>query len=232
MPHSFPIYFDDPPKPPVRVVFAVAAVDAFTGRVVTSDIEVHVDGLHHKPIRNRTGLRVFVDLPVQKRYDVEVKAVKAGYFDGRGFIEPPEIDDTSAPADRLLTIPLYRRPSKAAADEDSTVIAGVLERNGDPVALGSVSVLSPADPSPLAGPPPATPFVTLSDRRGAFALALRLWSGSGAAPITVRIKFAHDTSALEFDARVRQGRLHSFERVIDFVLTDPTNPPALVPFGG
>ena len=106
MTHSFAIVFAEPPLTHA-VRFALAPFDAFTGARVTAGIDARIDGLPDAPVRNRSGLLVFTNLPPQASYGYRVSAAKAGYFD-----PPPGSfaanDDPHIP----IAVPLLRRMAR------------------------------------------------------------------------------------------------------------------------
>jgi hypothetical protein len=202
MSHSFDIAFQ-PPRID-RVVFALVPYDAFTGRAVTSGVDASVDGLPDKPIRNRSGKLVFVNLPPQPAYDYRVAAGRAGYFDPDG--QPLSFN---AGDDRNCPIPLLRRP-EADFGEAATLIRGVVHRAAIPVAGARIS-LDPLE----AG---AVPFETRSGAGGAFALPLRLPAiapSETLIPVEVRITVADGTGSRLFERDVMAGRSFRFLTPLD-----------------
>jgi hypothetical protein len=235
MPHSFDIHFDDN-LPIDNVVVAVAPVDAFSGRLVSAGIEVHIEGLPNRPRRNLSGMLVFVNLPRQSLYRVILSAEKAGYFDPEPLdFVPPDNDDPEFAKKRRLDVPLHRLPS-AAIDTDATTVAGLLVRVTQP-ASGEVRVpvagaLVWAE-LPISAFPPGTSspnhFETLTDKRGAFALRLRLPVDAATAPMPIKFYFRDGADQRDLEGSVNEGKFHGFEKPIDLV---GVNTPQLLPFGG
>lgn len=175
----------DPPED--IVIFAVAPIDAVTGRIVrfniTASVTVESEAapstflqLPDKPIRNRSGLLVFVrqkSSPVYPKYRIHVKAKAAGYFDPEpiDFI-PPQAGDVFNPKDRLrVDFQLFPRPDSFFQDE-ATLVSGVLVRGPKRVEGARVSAKVPV--MGIGNRNAINMFETRSDERGAFALALRL----------------------------------------------------------
>ena len=130
MPHSFDIRFDSDPALD-NVAFAVAPIDAFTGRIVASAVTAHIKDLPHHPIRNLSGMLVFVNLPTQPSYRVEVSPEKAGYFNP-GEQTWPVPGDLAGTTNKRLIVPLFQQPT-AGVDTEATTVAGVIVRGGQPV---------------------------------------------------------------------------------------------------
>ena len=80
MAHNFDIHFDDQWKID-NVTLALAPIDAFTGRIIPAAVKAEIENLPDVQIRNRSGMLVFINLPVQAEYKVIVDAKKAGFFD-------------------------------------------------------------------------------------------------------------------------------------------------------
>jgi hypothetical protein len=235
MPHSFDVRFVD--NPPIdHVVVAVAPVDAFTGRIISSGIEARIEGLSNHPRRNLSGMLVFVNLPSRSRYRVIVSAEKAGYFDPEPLdFVPPDDDDPEFAKKRLLDVPLHRLPS-VAVDADATTVAGLLVRVTQPTpgeAREPVAGARVWAELPMSAFPPGTTspkhFETRTDKRGAFALRLRLPVDASTAPMSIRFNFQEGADQRDFEASVNEGKFHSFEKPIDLI---GTNTPQLLPFGG
>lgn len=236
MPHSFHIYFDDNPSID-KVVVAVAPIDAFTGRIVSSGVKARIEGLLDRPRRNLSGMLVFVNLPSRPVYRVIVSAEKAGYFDPgpTNFVPPPD-DDPDFANKRRLDVPLYRLPS-VVADMEATTVAGLLVRiaqpsPGEPVREPVPGARVWADLPASTLPPNAgslKPFETRTDERGAFALWLRLPADAATAPVPVMFRFRKGDSQRNIERPVREGKFHSFEKPIDLI---GANEPHLLPFGG
>lgn len=202
MSHSFDIAFQ-PPRID-RVVFALVPYDAFTGRIVTGGVEASVDGLPDKPIRNRSGMLVFVNLPSQPTYDYRISAGRAGYFDPDG--QPLSFHSGD---DRKCPIPLLRRP-EADFGEAATLVRGVVHRAAVPVAGARIS-LDPLE----AG---AASFETRSGAGGAFALPLRLPAIAPIetlVPVEIKITVDDGTGSRLFKREVIAGRSFRFRTPLD-----------------
>lgn len=198
-----------------NVVFALAPINAFTGRVVAKEVKARIDGLTNKPIRNLSGLLVFVNLPAQVSYQVHMTASDAGYLD-------PEVVTVTLPLANLrVDVPLYRQPS-ATFDPDSTIVAGKVVRAGQDVPGARVWAELPGSVSILIPPPVLQPFETRSDGRGAFALPLRAGGAS-----SIKFRFRHGADQRELDRAVIEGKFQSFEEPIDLVGTN--SPPLVLP---
>ena len=231
MARSFAVRFVDEPEQPFdQVVVAVAAIDAFSGRVVARGVEATIEGLPNLPYRNLSGLLVFVNLPVQADYRIRVQARAAGYFDPDPvtFVPPPD-DDPDLATRRRLSVPLFRRPETAAA-AGGTAVAGVIVRGAAPVSGASIEAELPTDllPPRPPGAPPLRPFETRSDERGAFGLSLRLPRDPTNEPVAVTFTFSEGADERRIERPVVDGRLHSFEKPIDLT---GAGVPGLLPFG-
>lgn len=215
-----------------NVVVAVVPVDAFSGRIVTSGIRVELLDpnnnnrvLLFKPVRNLSGMYVFVNLEPALRYRIQVRATE--HFD------PPPIDyippaptDPDVATKRRLEVMLFRRPT-FAADAQGTVVAGTLKRGTQPVANGVVT----AQLDPILAPG-ANPFETRSDDSGNFAVPLRLPQEASTDPVLASFRFSDNFVARQLDRLVQEDAFYSFETPVDLAATSVTNDPALVKFGG
>jgi hypothetical protein len=215
----------DDPLPLDRVVFAIAPVDAYTGRIVRGPVTARIPALGARARHNLSGMLVFVNLDAQAEYLVEIRAEPAGYFDVK---EPvPRPPDGASDAQRLRKVVLRRLPSTAFGGE-ATVVRGVVHLNGAPLDNAVVQAtelgLSPAK---------QTVFETRSDRRGAFALPLRLHhsnAGPGGPPSAV---FDFTFQAKGWPDRVikklvTDGRAYRFGVPIEMSATATVSPPLLV----
>jgi hypothetical protein len=211
---SFAIHFDDQPIVD-HVAFAVIPMDGFSGEVVSRGVTASIDGLANRPLRNRSGHLVFINLPNRPLYTVNVDASRAGYFS-----PPPSDVDPSLPnTNRRHVVPLWRAPA-FAFDGATTLIRGMVRRSGNWVAGARVwceiAIQSMGPP-----PPPPRPFETRTDARGVFALAVRIPANTspaaGGAPdvfdVTLRLAEGADTRNLV--VAVRDGRANVFEAPID-----------------
>jgi hypothetical protein len=222
MPHSFPIEFD-PPRIDT-VVLAVAPIDAFSGLIVTGKIKAAVDGLKDRPIRNHSGLLVFLNLPVRPAYVVRLKAEDAGYFDPgpQTFFPPP----AGSPASRKrVDMLLYRKPS-SPLDPDTTAVAGMLFDGVAPVNDGVVQAVMP--PGTVAPGTSLRPFQTRTDASGSFVLPLRLPDDAATGPVNMRFRFRRGLTQRTLVRPVNEGIFHSFEEPINLT---GANSPALLKFG-
>lgn len=224
MPHNFDIRFDNDP-PIDNVGFAVVPIDAFTGRIVASAVTANLKGLPNPPIRNRSGMLVFVNLPSQPSYQVNVFSGAAGYFDPGEKMWPVPGDAASANSKRLI-VSLFRLPS-AGVDTEATTVAGLVVRGAQPEAGAIVQAILPGD----ALPPGSAfdPFETRTDERGAFVLRMRVPTDPAGASVDVKFRFQQGAFQRKIEHPVEEGRFYSFEKPIDLI---GANTPQLVPFGG
>jgi hypothetical protein len=214
------IHFDEPPLRADVVTFAVAPMDAFSGRIVRSGVRAKVKGLPDRPIRNLTGHLVFKNLPDQDKYTVVVDPTEAGYF-------APEDSDFPENADagktKLHLVRLMRRP-EFPFESDVTLIRGVVVRGAGPgaevsgAAIWTGDLIKPTDPLFNPSAPKPLRFETRSGRGGAFALPLTLpHSNDGATkafPVTLHLQDGEDVRVLE-DLQIKDGKPHSFCEPID-----------------
>lgn len=226
--HGFPIVFDNEPRTDTRidrVTVAVAPVDAFSGEIVqrgvTAKIKDPVTGeyLPFKPIRNLSGLLVFINLEGQPNYTIEVDAGEAGYFapDVSVFV-PPLPNDPNADQKRRHQVTLFRRPDFAFA-EATTLVRGVIKRGPDAVAGASIW----ADPLQPGNPPP---FETQSSAKGDFGLPLRLPTlapGEVPGPVNVSLHFRQGPDQRDLVRPISDGRTHIFEESIDLIGNNTPN---------
>jgi hypothetical protein len=246
MVHRFAVAFEkDPPEDIVN--FAVAPIDALSGRIVQGNITATVSVLStatesgelrlpDKPVRNLSGLLVFINLPDYPKYRVTVSAKTAGYFDPDPIeFTPPAPDDNSDPKNRLrLDFILFPRPGFDFSDE-ATLVSGVLVRGEEKVQGARISVEVSSTPfGRLRNNGAAKAFETRSDERGAFALAVRLpaFSENGGSGVGVdkgvSVKFRVETRnnsgdwelVLEWDIQIIEGRRQVFKRPIDLMVSD------------
>lgn len=223
MPHNFDIRFNNDP-PIDNVGFAVVPIDAFTGRIVVSSVTARLKNLPDRPIRNLSGMLVFVNLPTQPSYQIEVFPETAGYFDPGEKTWPVPGDLTSAKSKRLI-VPLFRQPT-AGVDTEATTVAGVVVRGVQPVVGAIIQAILP----PTALPPGSNldPFETRSDGRGAFALRLRLPTDPANMVVDVKFRFKQGAFQRDIERLVEEGKFYSFEKPIDLI---GANTPQLLPFG-
>jgi hypothetical protein len=231
---GFKVYFDEPPLRPDVVTLAVEPMDAFSGRIVSSGVKASVKNLPDRPIRNLSGHLVFKNLPEKDKYTVIVDPTEAGYFqpDESDFPRNPEARKTKRHLVRLI-----RRP-EFAFENDVTLIRGVVVNGKEKVENATVFASKPKanGPEPGVDDPddPLTTFQTRTDRRGAFALALRLPSlegeQSGLDPrpgerdricVNVRLHVRKDGAARHLDCTIADRKSNSLFRPIDLSATDP-----------
>jgi hypothetical protein len=190
MSHSFDIHFE--PAHVDTVTFAIAPFDAFTGQIVSEGVEASVNGIPIRPIRNRSGLLVFINLPAQPQYQFSVRAAAAGYFDPPPqTFTPPGANDPDWAEKRRKNLALTPLPS-SHFPEATTLVRGVVVRGADAVAGATVKL------EPLEG---GSEFETRTADRGAFALPLRLppllpGEDEAPVPITLHVKEAGDERVL------------------------------------
>ena len=214
MANRLPVRFVDEPEQPFdRVVVAVAAIDAFDGRVVTRGVEASIEGLPDRPRRNLSGLLVFVNLPEQAEYRIYLSAVAAGYFDPEPVtFVPPADGDPDWAAKRRLSVPLLRRP-ETATEVAGTTVAGVVQRAG--VAVAGASVEAELPPELVPPGPRLRRFEARSDERGAFALSLRLPDDPARRWVAVTLILSEGGDERRLERPLTEGEFHSFEQPID-----------------
>jgi hypothetical protein len=201
------ILFDGPPRID-RVTLAIGAVDSVTGTLVRDGVSARVAGLMDRPIVNASGILVFINLPAQAQYDVEVDARRAGFPFVERFAFTPPAPGNKDPAARRRDVLLAPGPDYRFAP-GTTLVRGVVTRGSAPVADASISA------APAAG---GASFAARSIANGAFALALRLppfATHEVEAPVPIRIVVKEGVHERSFDRSVRNGRGHSFLEPID-----------------
>jgi len=212
----------------------VAAIDAFTGRVVTENVDVEIANVPVRPIRNLSGMFVFLNPPggpiPNGPLQIKVTADPQLYLDpAHEVFVPPAPAVPPDPIQRRCNVLLYRRPSFPMASGD-TVIGGVLadgaDAQGIPIPAPNLHVRVTPEPPP--GVPPSPPFVTRSDERGAFAAFLRVERPDPPTPDhRVTFEFAHalgGVSVNTFDRQVVEGRRHAFRGVVDIQQNNAVSP--------
>jgi hypothetical protein len=208
------ILFDDPPRID-RVTLAIGAVDAVTGTLIRNGVGARIVGLMDEPIINASGMLVFINLPDQAQYDVEVDGRPAGFpFVERFAFTPPAAGNTN-PAGRRRDVLLAPGPDYPFAP-GTTLVRGVVTRGSAPIAGASISA------APAAG---GASFTTRSTANGAFALPLRLppiGTHEAEAPVPVAIDVSEGGDARSFVRSLANGRGHSFLEPID--LTGSNDP--------
>jgi len=212
------ILFDSNPRID-RISLAVGAVDSVTGALIRSGVGARIDGLMDRPIVNASGLLVFVNLPDQPHYDVEVDARRAGYpFVERFAFTPPAAGDTD-PASRRRDVLLAPGPDYPFAP-GTTLVRGVVTRGSAPVEQASIAA------APAGGAGSATRSVA----SGAFALAVRLpplGTHEAEAPVSVTISLSEGADSRSLVRPLANGRAHSFLVPID--LAGSNDPGFFVP---
>jgi len=203
------ISFDAPTRMD-RVTLAIGAVDAATGRLVREGVTARINGLTDRPILNAAGLLVFINLPDQPRYDVEVDGRVAGFPFTERFAFTPPAAVSKDPAARRRDVQLAPGPDYPFVP-GTTLIRGVVTRGSAPVAEASISVALATT---------AASFATRSIANGAFALALRLPSLEGPeaeAAVTVTITVSDGGASRSFVRTLAHGLSHSFLEPIDLI---------------
>lgn len=216
MARRYAVAFDDDP-PIDKVVFAVAPIDAFSGRVVLHGVDARIQGLPDRPIRNRSGLLVFVNLPDRPKYTVHVTAEAAGYFDPAlsDFVPESPAEVPLREQQRRLDVLLLRRPT-FAFDEQTTLVSGVVLRGDKSVEAAQIEAMLPQGVVPRSTTV-VWGFRTSTDARGAFALALRLPPevDSPGDPVPVIFQIKHGEHERQFEKEVKEGHRHVFQKPID-----------------
>ncbi|HLL31183.1 MAG TPA: hypothetical protein VK403_09330 [Allosphingosinicella sp.] len=213
------IFFDGPPRID-RVTLAVAAVDAVTGALIRDGVGARITGLMDRPIINGSGMLVFINLPDQPQYDVEVDARLAGFPFVERFVFTPPAPGNKDPAARRRDVLLAPGPDYPFAP-GTTLVRGVVTRGSAPVAEASISA------APAAG---GADFAARSIANGAFALALRLppfGTHEAEGPVPVRIVVKEGADERSFVRPLANGRGHSFLEPID--LTGSNEPGFFAP---
>lgn len=206
------ILFDTPPRID-RVTLAVGAVDAVTGTLIRDGVGARITGLTDKPIVNASGLLVFINLPAQPHYDVEVDGRRAGFPFVEHFAFTPPAAGDKDPAARRRDVLLAPGPFYPFAP-GTTLVRGVVTRGSTPVAGASISA------APAAG---GASFAIRSIANGAFALALRLppfGTHEAEAPVPVEIAVSEGGDTRKFVRPLANGRSHSFLEPIDLAGTN------------
>lgn len=213
------ILFDAPPRID-RVTLAIAAVDAVTGTLVRDGVSARIVGLMDQPIVNASGMLVFINLPDQPHYDVEVDGRRAGFPFVESFSFTPPAPGNTDPAARRRDVLLTPGPDYPFPP-GSTLLRGMVTRGAVPVAGADISA------APAAG---GAAFETRSAAGGGFALALRLpplGTHEAEAPVPFTIAVSEGGAARSFARPVANGRSHSFLEPID--LAGSNDPGFFVP---
>lgn len=207
-----PILFDAPPRID-RVTLAIGAVDAVTGRLIRDGVTAQITGLMDPPIVNASGMLVFINLPDQPNYEVEVDGRRAGFPFVERFTLTPPAPGNRDPAARRRDVVLMPGPDYRFAS-GTTLVRGVVKRGSAPVAQASISA------APTVG---GASFATRSLANGAFALALRLpplGTHEAQAPVPVTIAISEGGITRSFMRPLANGRSHSFLEPIDLTGTN------------
>ena len=215
------------------VRFAVAPIDVLTGRIVSKNIRafvsVEVDAgqllnLPDKPIRNLSGMLVFVNMPENyTKFQVHLNAENSGYFDPEPMeflplIPSSDFDEEKNPR---LDVPLFPRPG-FSFDEFVTLISGVVIRDSDKVESAKVSLLIKPEPGPI--------FETRTDKLGAFVLPLNLTRDIDMEDEKIEVDFkietrdANDQWQVEFektDIVIVPNERGVFTKPINLTVADP-----------
>jgi len=209
-----PILFDDAPRMD-RVVLALGPVDSVTGTIVRNGVTARILGLPDKPIVNASGLLVFLNLPEQPRYEVEVDGRRAGFPFVERFTFTPPAAGNKDPAGRRRDVLLAPGPDYPFP-RGTTLVRGVVVRGGAPVSAASISAMAAGW---------SASFTTHSAANGAFALAVRL-PALGAhgteAPVKATIMVTGGSDARSFVRPLANGRSHILREPID--LTGSNDP--------
>ena len=206
------ILFDSNPRID-RVTLAVGAVDAVNGTLVRNGVVASISGLMDRPIVNASGMLVFINLPDQPQYDVEVDARRAGFPFVERFAFTPPAPGNKDPAARRRDVVLTPGPDYPFAP-GTTLVRGVVTRGPAPVAEASISA------APAAG---GAAFATRSIATGAFALAVRLpplGTHEAEAPVSFMIAMSESGVTRSFVRPLTNGRSHSFLEPIDLIGTN------------
>lgn len=207
------IHFDEPRVD--TITLAIVPIDGVTGAIVSGGVKARIKGLSDRPIVNASGMLVFINLPAPPtppNYEVEIDATDAGFFGPVTVSFLPNNPDPAVKDKRRLSLLLTPRPDYPFPS-GTTVVRGVVVDGAVPVAGARI----------FATPPLSTDsFETLSDKSGAFALALRPHPD---APTPLKSKISFEKGADHRDLLnkpITRGRSHSFLAPID--LTGINNP--------
>lgn len=201
------------------VTFSIAPFDTVSGAVVAHLVSAAIDGLPDRPIRNRSGLLVFVNLPPQQSYTVALSATRAGYFDPPPLVCAPPPAAPGNADQRRFGVPLMPRPNFPFA-EATALIRGTVRRGGVPVEGAAITTEPYEVPDPdHAGQTKKTlPFATHTDAGGSFALPLRRLPFEGdevEAPGQVVLNFADGIGTRNLTKAIVNGKEHVFAAAID-----------------
>lgn len=192
-----------------RVTLAVVPIDPVGGGVVRAGVRAKVNGLPDRPLVSGSGMLVFINLPDQPQYEVEVDASGAGFFGPRTLTyQPPDPADPDQERRRRLEVLLEPRPDYPFP-AGTTLVRGAVLRGAAPVEGASIECRPPGS---------LADFTARSGAAGSFALALRLPpSGDfdSRKPVPVRIRIGEGADLRELARSVVRGRSHSFLEPID-----------------
>ena len=232
------------------VIVAITLIDSFTGEAVRVDPkEIRIfDGsrvlLRKRAIQNLSGKLVFIrtnrlvngtldEFEKEKsEYRIEINTESAGYFNPEEVtFKPPgksETDFSKIIKARHIVIPLHRLPTvKQAAD--ATLVSGVVTKNNKPISEVTISAELPSEVVPPSSGD-ITPFITKSNKRGAFILPLRLPEQAYATNAEIKFLFS-DTQANQREFLIpinmgihpdkiriiKDGKLQSFPKPIEIL---------------
>jgi hypothetical protein len=205
------IYFDSPGRQEDVVAFALIPIDGVTGAIVGSGVTARVKGLPDRPVLNRSGMLVFLNLP-DPPYEIEVDATEAGYFGPTTIVHPPfGPPDPHPERARRVKALLEPRPDYPFAPA-TTLVRGVLVRGPVPERGGEIRCK----------PTGSGTFVAHSTDKGAFALALRLpppvqFDSAKAVEVQIKVSSGPVLPAKErtLSCKLTSGRSHSFREPVD-----------------
>ena len=116
-----------------RLAVAVWLVDDFTGKSPIGSVEVLLEGLILKPVKNSSGYYLFLDLPGGE-YQVRVKSDY--YFDENETVILATLD----PSNPVVEITLKPKPSYPFFPGTTLIRGRVLDADGNPVLGAQVEV--------------------------------------------------------------------------------------------
>jgi hypothetical protein len=120
-------------KNPIRLSFAVALIDEYTGKRPIGDVRVFIQDQNLKALKNLSGYFFFLDL-LDGTYQVQVESEH--YFERQITVNVPEPDPLNpVESITLMPTPSYPFPS------GSTLIRGMVQdSDGNPVSEATVRV--------------------------------------------------------------------------------------------
>jgi hypothetical protein len=171
-------------------------------------------------VRNLSGHLVLLNQPRDVAYTFRVDPAAAGYRS--------PLDVTFNPSVEGIGLVVWlERLADFAFESETTLVRGMVVRTaggGNPGDPSPVPDLTVSVPATQPGRPP--PFLTTTDERGVFALAVRLALDPGEPdePVSTVIRFEKaGLPVRELDRPLSHGRTHVFEEPID--LAGNNNPP-------